>query len=231
MNIVIFGGGEPGKLGNTLGLKAQANGHKVLIISHKSHSENTLDTIVTEFNIDAVAESFEQAISQLGHVDLVLYCSRHVPGQITTETFDSGVIPVDDYYQTLLVDVLIPQKLMMLAHQKKMKTHFVFFTTWLSFNLVHDNDCKHSTYIGGKAWQRHLMRAVGCMDTTITATTFSVHFDWSEDNTRKIDYLYDFITLYQKNTATVIVHKVGFAQLLDGYHINDLAPLIKIKRS
>ena len=38
MNIVVFGGGEPGKFGNDFCLLARQQGHNVFILSHRDYA-------------------------------------------------------------------------------------------------------------------------------------------------------------------------------------------------
>lgn len=215
MNIVIFGGGKPGRLGNLLGAMAQNQAHRVVSVSHRAYVNNQLDIIVADKDPCA---SLQQAVDKLGSVDMVLYCTKnHENTPITSESFDSGTVSFDEYNKTLLADVIVPHQLMSLAHQKCWPTHFVFFTTNLAVSFLQEQNQHHSTYIGGKAWQLHLMRAVASITSTVTATAFSIHFDWdnSDADNQKLEYLYSLVMSYRKNGAIVSAYNVNRAQVLE----------------
>lgn len=215
MNIVIFGGGDPNKLGNQLGRRAQMQGHRVVSISHCNYHNNDLEIIVADNN---VCSSLQQAVDKLGSVDMVLYCTKnHVNSPLTAESFDTGIVPLEEYNKTLFTDVIAPHQLMSLAHQRRWSTHFVYFTTNLAVSFLPEQNQHHSTYIGGKAWQLHLMRAVSSIQSTVTATAFSIHFDWngSDADQEKLEYLYNLVMSYRKNGAIVSAYNVNRAQILE----------------
>lgn len=219
MNIVIFGGGTPGRLGNLFGAKAQTQGHTVVSISHCEHPNSDIRIATADFsNVNSVNQTFVKVLDELGTVDLVLYATRNVVNSaLTTKMFDSGTLPTIEYQSALTVDVLIPHQLMITAHQRKSQCHFVFFTTHLALSHLREEARYYSTYIGGKAWQLHLMRAISTIDTTIKASAFSIHFDWNsnDDNQAKFDYLYDLVMTQRQPGAIISTFGVSNAQLIE----------------
>lgn len=219
MNIVIFGGGTPGRLGNLFGTKAQAQGHTVVSISHCQHPSSDVKVVAADFaDVESVNQTFINLLNELGTVDLVLYATRNVVNSaLTTEMFDAGTLPTIEYQLALTVDVLIPHQLMLTAHQRKSQCHFVFFTTNLALSHMPEAARHYSTYIGGKAWQLHLMRAISTIDTTISASAFSIHFDWNsnDNNQAKFEYLYDLVMNQRQPGAVISSFGVGNAQLVE----------------
>ena len=195
MNIIIIGGGTPGKLGNRIALRAQTQGHQVVSLSHTEHKDNGVSTVVCNFNnyLDVV-DKFRTVVGQLGDVDLLLYCSRNYNKvDVTTEAFDNNMFSLDDYNTTLNIDVIIPHMIAMTAHQLKLSMHMIFFTTFILLNLAEkDPYRKYVTYTGGKAWQLQLMRGISTLESTVKASSLSVHFDWeaSQFDNNQFDIVY-----------------------------------------
>jgi nucleoside-diphosphate-sugar epimerase len=50
MNIVVIGGGKPGKFGNDFCNRARSEGHDVYVISHKDYGTNDPKHIVADFD-------------------------------------------------------------------------------------------------------------------------------------------------------------------------------------
>jgi hypothetical protein len=50
MNIVVIGGGEPGKFGNDFCIRAKREGHNVFILSHQDYSTQDPQHYYTDFS-------------------------------------------------------------------------------------------------------------------------------------------------------------------------------------
>lgn len=207
MNIVIFGAGARGRLGQLLGLRAQEEGHRVISISHREYPGSPLEVIAADFSsIDSVANAYLRAVEILGHVDRVVYCSKNPHNSAVDITLQNTTRIMKESQQSLLVDVGIPHKILTIAQQQESPCHFAFFTTQLALEFGNDEQRNYSTYIGGKAWQLHLVRALVKNDKSkVTATMFSIHFAWdgSASDKQKLEKLYDLVLYYTENGRIV----------------------------
>lgn len=234
MNIIIAGGGTPNRLGNMFGIHAQEQNHNVISLSHEQHPENILETIVCDFHDHLnVGAAFQEAVNRLGTVDLLLYCTRsdaHYHSDISQYSLDSENLDVKQYRDALTTNVIIPHKIMLIAHKLNLPMHIVFFTTHLtlptsSYKLVGDAK-QHTTYIGCKSWQVQLMRGITGLDTSVTASAFAVHFDWGVDNQHKIDHLYDILANHRNKVSGKVISMLELDQVLEVNVLNYAPQLI-----
>jgi len=200
MNIVVIGGGSPGKFGNDFCNRARSEGHDVYVISHKDYGTNDPKHVVADFsNEDNVKQTFLNLTKDLEKIDLFLYNSNacHYPGR-PDELQSTAIISKTKWVEALTMHVVIPH-ILAIASLKKMTTGsgIVFMTSGMSYDLKRKEWTSNVGYAGLKGVQNHLMIGLAHdNDKGAIATCVSPHFpyDNAENYNMVFNHVYNYIT-------------------------------------
>jgi hypothetical protein len=200
MNIVVIGGGKPGKFGNDFCNRARSEGHDVYVISHKDYGTNDPKHIVADFSSEvSIKQSFLSLTKDLEKIDLFLYNSNahHYPGR-PDELQSTATISKEKWVEALTMHVVIPHVLA-IESLKKMTAGcgIVFMTSGMSYDLKRKEWTSNVGYAGLKGMQNHLMIGLAHNnDKGAIATCVSPHFpyDNAENYSMVFNHVYNYIT-------------------------------------
>lgn len=202
MNIVVIGGGEPGKFGHDFCSQARSHGHNVRVLSHKKY--NTCDSchLCADFtSTEDVRSKFIELTASLDQIDLFVYCTNNgaYPGKIA-DLQSTGTVDRDAWHYSVDVHVVIPHMLSLEALKKMNATcAIVYMTTGLSYDFS-IKTVEYSTYVGYsglKGVQNHLMMGLADHnDKGAIVTSVASHFMYDQPARYKIifDQVYDYMT-------------------------------------
>jgi len=198
MNIIVIGGGTPGKFGNDFCNRAKSEGHDVYIMSHVDHGTNDPKHKVADFfNTENFLHQFKELTKHLDTIDILLYNSNGGGGvwdpmQLQSIGRHSGV----DWEVGLRVHVTIPHAIIIEALKKMSKgSGIVFMTTEQSYNLKKTQNTPFVGDSGFKGIQNHLMIGLAYNnDKEAIATSVSTHFPY--ENKKDYDILFEKIYNY-----------------------------------
>ena len=219
MNIVVIGGGEPGKFGNDFCNRARSEGHRVFILSHKNyHNQDPLHHYADFTNPDVVVDAFNKLTKNIDQIDLFVFNTNGYGGPGFPSDFKSTAsINIDSYNTGIYYTVILPHLLTVEAF-KKMSTgsRFAFLSTRMALEYKRTMYTEMAAYAGTKAYQIHLMIALSHHnDKGAIGTTVCPHFPYDEpDNYKKVfDMTYTYILNFEKNA------NVEFIAHFDNFHI------------
>ena len=202
MNIVVIGGGEPGKFGNDFCSQAKAHGHDVRVLSHKKY--NTCDSHHTYADFTDpkdVRSKFLTLTASLDQIDLFVYCTNNgaYPDKVTS-LVSIGHVDRDAWQYSMDVHVVIPHMLSLETLKKMNKScAIVYMTTGLSYDFS-QKDHEYSKYVGYagfKSVQNHLMMGLSAHnDKGAICTSVASHFTYDDPGNYNIIFnrVYDYIT-------------------------------------
>jgi hypothetical protein len=186
MNIVVFGGGEPGKFGNDFCRMARREGHNVFILSHKDYANGDPQHMHTECRErQYVVEDFNRLTESIDHIDIFLYNGRMDGYPGWPEHFKSTAkVSSDMWYNNLHFTVILPHILSIEALKKMSEgSKIVFLTTGLATELDRTKWTELAGYAGLKAAQNHLMIALANHnDRGAFVCSISPHFPYEDRN-------------------------------------------------
>jgi hypothetical protein len=200
MNIVVIGGGKPGKFGNDFCNRARNEGHNVYVISHKDYGTNDPKHVVAPFNnVVDFLEAFKNLTKDLDTIDILLYNSNahSYPGR-PDELQSTGNVSPEKWIQALTLNVIIPHAVSLEALKKMSKgSGIVFMTSGMSYDLKRKEWTANVGYAGLKGVQNHLMIGLANHnDKGAVVTCVSPHFPY--DNAEKysmvLNHTYNYIT-------------------------------------
>ena len=219
MNIVVIGGGEPGKFGNDFCKRARSEGHTVFILSHRDyHNQDPLHHHADFTKPDAVVDAFNKLTENIDQIDLFVFNTNKGGGPGHLSDFKSTAsINIDSYNTGIYYTVILPHLLTIEAF-KKMSTgsRFVFLSTRMALEYKRTMYTEMAAYAGTKAYQIHLMIALSNHnDKGVIGTTVCPHFPYDEpDNYKKVfDMTYTYILNFKKNA------NVEFIAHFENFHI------------
>ena len=184
MNIVVFGGGEPGKFGNDFCNLAREQGNNVFILSHKDYATGDLQHAHTNIiERQYVVEDFNRLTQLIDHIDIFLYNGRMdgYPGK--PENFTSTArVNSAGWYHNLYLNVILPHVLSIEALKKMSKgSKIVFLTTGMATDFERTTYTEMAGYAGIKATQAHLMISLAHHnDRGALVCSISPHFPYED---------------------------------------------------
>jgi len=184
MNIVVFGGGQPGKFGNDFCKIARREGHNVFILSHRDYANGDPQHTHTDVNErQYVVEDFNRLIQSIDHIDIFLYNGRMdgYPGR--PEQFTSTArVSSDMWYSNLYFTVVLAHILSIEALKKMSKgSKIVFLTTGMATEFERTTWTEMAGYAGVKAAQNHLMLSLANHnDREAFVCSISPHFPYED---------------------------------------------------
>lgn len=219
MNIVVIGGGEPGKFGNDFCKRARSEGHTVFILSHKDYNnQDPLHHHADFTNPDAVVDAFNKLTVNIDQIDLFVFNTSGPGGPNNPVDFKStSVIDIRGYNNGIYYNVILPH-LLVIESFKKMSvgSKFVFLSTRMALEYKRTSYTEMAAYAGTKAYQIHLMIALSHHnDKGVIGTTVCPHFpyDKPEDYKKVFDMTYTYILNFEKNA------NVEFISIWKDFHI------------
>lgn len=189
MNIVVVGGGEPGKFGNDFVCRSKTEGHIVHSISHRKR----VGSVFANFtNIDDVISKLP-----VDHIDILLYNTSVDGYPNIPQNFHSGQQINEKLYEySFRVHCIIPHAVCNAAMERMDGGKIVFVTT----DMIHDPErskyLDHLGYAGGKAYQHQLMLALAEHNNkNVTVSSISPMFNYNNQGEyrRSFDKAYDYI--------------------------------------
>jgi hypothetical protein len=199
MNIVVIGGGSPGKFGNDFCNRARSEGHDVYVISHKDYGTNDPKQVVADFSNEInVTQTFLNLTQSIDQIDLFLYNSNyyHYPGR-ADELKSTANISKKNWVDSLTMHVVIPHMLVIESLKKMTKgSKIVFMTTGMSFSLNRTSWTANVGYAGFKGIQNQLMLGLADHnDKEAIATCVAPHFPYDNVDEYKIvlNNVYEYI--------------------------------------
>lgn len=214
MNIVVVGGGQPGKFGNDFCLRARREGHNVFILSHKNYNNGDPQHLYADHSErQHVVEAFNELTKDIDNIDIFLYNGRMegYPGK--PEDFHSTAkINSLGYYSNLHFTLLLPHVLSIEALKKMSQgSKIVFLTTGMATKFDRTDYTEMSGYAGLKAAQIHLMIALAHHnDRGAWASSVSPHFPYEDQQAYRgmFNKVYDYILNFDqsKNGSVETIH-------------------------
>ena len=202
MNIVVIGGGEPGKFGHDFCSQAKAHRHDVRVLSHKKYDTCNSHHMYANFtDPEDVRSKFLTLTASLDQIDLFVYCTNNgaYPGK-TDDLISTSQVNRSAWHYAVDVHVVIPHMLSLETLKKMNKScAIVYMTTGLSYdfsNKIHEYS-KYVGYAGLKGVQNHLMKGLADHnDKGAICTSVASHFTYDDlDNYNIIfDRVYNYIT-------------------------------------
>ncbi len=209
MNIVVVGGGQPGKFGNDVVLRARSQGHRVLVISHQPYQDP--DLAVADFGqVASVIDAFKTVTAGIDTVDLMLYNSNCASYPNKTADFNStAIVNEERYFDALRIHAVIPHAVTVEC-SKKMQAggRVVYMSSWSALNFKNSDWADNVGYAGGKAYQTRLMMAFAKHnDRGLICSAVYPHFDYADKEKYQgvFDQVYNYMTTHDKSYNGKIV--------------------------
>jgi NAD(P)-dependent dehydrogenase (short-subunit alcohol dehydrogenase family) len=205
MNIVVFGGGEPGKFGNDFCTLAREQGHKVFILSHRDYATGDPQHAHTDISErQYVVDDFRRLTQSIDHIDIFVYNSRGDGYPSRPEDFVSTSRVSSLNWHVNLHTTVILAHVLSIEALKKMRqgSKLVFLTTGMAFDFERSEYTSMAGYAGLKAAQTHLMIALAHHnDRGAIATSVSPHFPYEDPEAYKTVFkrVYDYVLGFDQN--------------------------------
>ena len=199
MNIVVFGGGQPGKFGNDFCNLARQQCHNVFILSHKDYGTNDPQHAYADCNNrQSVVDGFNRLTQSIDHIDIFLYNGRMDGYPGNPNDFKSTATVSTLGWNTNLYITVILAHVLSIEALKKMSTgsKLVFLTTGMAVKFDRTDYTEMAGYAGLKAAQTHLMIALSHHnDKGAIASSVSPHFPYENQEAYDIVFrkVYDYI--------------------------------------
>ena len=139
MNVVIIGGGTPGKFGNHLALRMRDDGHNVYIVSHRNyHTEHPHDISANFETTQGVVDAFNTVTKDVGIIDMILFNSNAGSYPCDEASFTStSVVDLKSWEENIRLACHIPHVLGVEALKRMNENSKIIFTT-CSFGVIFD---------------------------------------------------------------------------------------------
>jgi len=172
MNIVVLGGGRPGKFGNDFVNKARQENHRVIVLSHRDYGTgNSDDRVIDYHNLDNARQLLQQVAVDMPLIDIVLFNQNG--GGYPDSVEDLFSEPnVQSYANTMQAHVIMPHFVIANLYANLQERSKVVF---MSSTMAFEYDRKHYEsgvgYPAGKSFVTHLMMSMA--RTRTKPVTFS----------------------------------------------------------
>jgi len=199
MNIVVFGGGQPGKFGNDFCILARQQGHNVFILSHRDYATGDPQHHYTNTSEELqVVKDFNHLTQSIDHIDIFVYNGRmDVYPSDALDFRSTATVSSNRWYNNLHITVILAHILAVEALKKMSKdSKLVLLTTGMSMEFERTNYTEMAGYAGIKAAQNHLMISLAHHnDRGAIATSVSPHFPYEDYATYRETFkkVYDYI--------------------------------------
>lgn len=191
MNILVIGGGEPGKFGSDFVLRARSEGHNVRVLSHRKRRDT--DCAVNFSSTEDVINKIKSSDS----IDIMIYNTSVFGYPNEPQNYTAGTIVNEKLYLfNFRLHVTIPHAIATAAMNHMDGGKIMFITS----DMVHDKErnkyLEHVGYCGGKAYQHQLMLALAeYNDKDITVSSISPFFNYNVKDEYKsvFNKVYDYV--------------------------------------
>ena len=202
MNIVVIGGGQPGKFGHDFCSQAKSHGHDVRVLSHKKYDTCDSHHMYADFtDSEDVRSKFLALTASLDQIDLFVYCTNNGAYPNTVASLVStGHVDRSAWQYSMDVHVVIPHMLSLEALKKMNEScAIVYMTTGLSYDFSNKTYeySKYVGYAGLKGAQNHLMMGLADHnDKQAIVTSVASHFMYDQPARYKVifDQVYEYMT-------------------------------------
>lgn len=215
MNIVVLGGGKPGKFGNDFVNKARQEGHRVIVLSHKDYATGVNDDMIISYhNLDATKEVLAKVAIEMPSIDIMLFNQNG--GGYPDSVEDLFSEPNTQYYaNTLQAHVVMPHLLVACLYANlKEGSKVVFMSSTMAFEYQREHYLSGVGYPSGKSFATHLMSSMARSRTKpVTFSAICPFFIYNDRNlyTQAFENLYKHIFEHDDNSNGKIVAQVkGF---------------------
>jgi NAD(P)-dependent dehydrogenase (short-subunit alcohol dehydrogenase family) len=199
MNIVVFGGGEPGKFGNDFCNLARSQGHNVFILSHRDYATGDPQHAHVDCNDrHLVVKALNRLTQSIDHIDIFVYNGRMDGYPSEPQNFTSNAMVSTQAWNNNLYITVILAHVLSVEVLKKMSagSKIVFLTTRMALEFERTEYTEYAGYAGIKAAQTHLMISLAHHnDRGAFVSSVSPHFQY--DNRPKYEVVfrrvYDYI--------------------------------------
>ena len=204
MNVVIIGGGTPGKFGNHLALRMRDDGHNVYIVSHRNHHTGHPHDISANFETtQGVVNAFNEVTKDVDIIDMIIFNSNAGSYPSTEDCFTStSIVDLKRWEENVTLACHIPHVLGVEALKRMNEnSKIIFMISYMAVLFNRKEWTGHAGYAGTKAMQAHLMRAFAeHNDKGAIATALAPHFRYDEPEIYKqtFELVYNYI-----NTITI----------------------------
>lgn len=216
MNIVIIGGGEPGKFGNDFALRMRNDGHHVYIISHKDYKTSHPHDIVANFStVQEVIDSFNEVTKNVDIIDMIIFNSNNgsYPGHASCFT-STSTVDLARWEATSRIGNYIPHALGIEA-LKRMKedSKIIFMISRMAVEFDRTSCTDLAGYAGTKAIQAHMMLAFAEHNNKgAISTAIAPHFVYESPDTYKqvFELMYNYINnITKQNNGKIMCVNAG----------------------
>jgi len=216
MNVVIIGGGEPGKFGNDLALRMRNDGHNVYIVSHRSYDTGHPHDIMANFNtVQGVVDAFNEVTKDVDVIDMILFNSNAGSYPCDDNCFTStSVVDLKRWEATVRLANYIPHVLGVEALKRMHEgSKIIFMISYMAVQFNRNEWTSYAGYAGTKATQAHMMRAFAeHNDKGAIATAIAPHFAYESPEIYK-----QVIKLVNNYINIITVQNNGHIMFLDSF--------------
>jgi NAD(P)-dependent dehydrogenase (short-subunit alcohol dehydrogenase family) len=214
MNIVVVGGGQPGKFGNDFCLRARQEGHNVFILSHKDYGTGDPQHLYADHSErQYMVEAFNKLTESIDNIDIFVFNGRMDGYASMSRDFTSTAkITSIGWHTNLHFTIILPHVLSIEALKKMSKgSKIVFLTTGMALKFDRTDYTAMAGYAGLKAAQIHLMVALAHHnDKGAIASSVSPHFPYEDRQAylKVFNKVYDYILTFDesKNGCVETIH-------------------------
>jgi NAD(P)-dependent dehydrogenase (short-subunit alcohol dehydrogenase family) len=218
MNVVIIGGGQPGKFGNDLALRMRNDGHNVYIVSHKDYRTGHPHDISANFSTtQGVVDAFNEVTTDVDIIDMIIFNSNNGSYPSDAEYFTStSVVDLKRWEDNVRLACHIPHILGVEALKRMNEnSKIIFMISYMAVLFNRKAYTSYAGYAGNKAMQAHMMRAFAeHNDKGAIATAIAPHFmyDVPENYKQVFELVYNYINNLTIKDNSRIMYVDAFAE-------------------
>ena len=210
-NILVVGGGTPGKFGNQFVNKAREDGHRVVNFSHKDHNTGHVDDRHINYNdVKQIKTKCAELASEMPVIDIILFNQNGAgyPG-ITEQLFKEPNLL--EYNQTITRAVAVPHQIIVsLYNSLNTGSKVVYMGSTMSFLYDRENYIEHVGYPSAKSFAMHLISAMAkCRTKEITFSCMCPYFLYHKPDVYKniFEQTYNYILNHDDSYNGKIVNQ------------------------
>lgn len=197
MNIIVLGGGAPGKFGNDFVNKARSEGHRVIVLSHRDRNTgNSDDRIINYRNIESIKPVLQQISKEIPVIDIILFNQTGAGYPYSAEELFSEP-NLSEYNNLLNIHVVVPHLVTAMLHGNLIDgSKVIFMSSTMAFEYGRSNFGSMVGYPAGKSFVTHLMSSMSRSRTkNITFSAVCPYFMYNEPEKYQetLQYLYTHI--------------------------------------
>lgn len=212
-NILVVGGGTPGKFGNQFVKKARDDGHRVVNFSHKDHNTGHIDDRHINYNdIRQVKNKCAELSTEMPVIDIILFNQNGAgyPGTVEQLFKEPNLL---EYNQTITRAVTVPHQIIASLYNNLIPgSRVVYMGSTMSFLYERENYTEHVGYPSAKSFAMHLISAMAKGRTKeITFSCMCPYFLYDKPDLYKniFDQTYSYILTHDDSFNGKIVNQLN----------------------